>query len=275
MLTLDARNDLADVVPGRRLRKPRVGFLGVGWIGRHRMAAMAESQLLDIAAMADATPDALRQAQALVPQATPLHSLDALLAEDLDALVIATPSALHAEQAEAALARGFAVFCQKPLARSAAESERVIAAARRADRLLGVDLSYRHTQAMRRIRTLVAAGDLGHVHAVDLVFHNAYGPDKRWFQDPALSREGRDAVVETTFRGRARRACGNVGGSFYDVGAELRRGTTARTIADGPDGWGGLAAVQWARRLAAGERYDLHSRRLVTVAEVIDRIYGR
>jgi hypothetical protein len=93
------------------------------------------------------------------------------------------------------------------------------------------------------VRDAVARGTIGPVHAIELVFHNAYGPDKRWFQDPALSREGRDAVVETTFRGH--------------------------------DARGGRAAVQWARRPAAGERYDLHSRRLVTVAEVIDRIYAR
>ncbi len=45
-----------------------------------------------------------------------------------------------------------AVFCQKPLARTAAENARIVAAARSADRLLGVDFSYRHTQAMQRIR---------------------------------------------------------------------------------------------------------------------------
>ncbi|MCX9146072.1 Gfo/Idh/MocA family oxidoreductase [Erythrobacter sp. WG] len=57
----------------------------------------------------------------------------------------ATPSALHAEQAIAALERGLAVFCQKPLGRSSAEVRAVIAAAEAAHRLLAVDFSYRHT----------------------------------------------------------------------------------------------------------------------------------
>ena len=43
---------------------------------------------------------------------------------------------------------------------------------------------------MRRIRELVQSGELGRVYAVDLVFHNAYGPDKPWFYDPALSGGG-------------------------------------------------------------------------------------
>jgi predicted dehydrogenase len=171
-------------------RTPRVGFLGVGWIGRHRMTAMAAAGQIEVAALADASDEALQQAHALIPGAAMLRSFDDLLAQDLDGVVIATPSALHAEQAEAALARGLAVFCQKPLARTAAECRRVIAAARRADRLLGVDLSYRHTAAMQRIREQVAAGAIGPVHAVDLVFHNAYGPDKPWFRDPALSGGG-------------------------------------------------------------------------------------
>jgi predicted dehydrogenase len=104
--------------------------------------------------------------------------------------VIATPSALHAEQSVAALERGLAVFCQKPLGRSAEETSRVVETARVADRLLGVDLSYRHVEAARRIRELVVGGELGEVFAADLVFHNAYGPDKPWFYDPALSGGG-------------------------------------------------------------------------------------
>ena len=43
---------------------------------------------------------------------------------------------------------------------------------------------------LRRIRELIGAGELGRVFAVDLVFHNAYGPDKAWFYDPALSGGG-------------------------------------------------------------------------------------
>ena len=41
-----------------------------------------------------------------------------------------------------------------------------------------------------RIRDLIRTGELGSVYAVDLVFHNAYGPDKPWFYDPALSGGG-------------------------------------------------------------------------------------
>ncbi|MBB1600450.1 oxidoreductase [Variovorax sp. UMC13] len=174
--------------------RPRLGFLGVGWIGRHRLQAIAASGVAEVATLFDAAPEGLAQAQALAPRAEVAESLDALLAAELDGIVIATPSALHAMQAEAALSRGLAVFCQKPLARDADETARVVRAAERADRLLAVDFSYRHTEAMRQIRALVDDGSIGRIYAVDLVFHNAYGPDKPWFRD--VQRSGGGCVID-------------------------------------------------------------------------------
>ncbi len=171
-------------------RTPRLGFLGVGWIGRHRMQAMLETGRVAAAAIADPSAEMAAEALKLAPGAARVETLDQLLDHDLDGVVIATPSALHAEQSIAALERGAAVFCQKPLGRTAGEAQQVVQAARAADRLLGVDFSYRFTDGMQRIRELVAGGELGRVFAADLVFHNAYGPDKPWFYDPALSGGG-------------------------------------------------------------------------------------
>ncbi|RSV40629.1 gfo/Idh/MocA family oxidoreductase [Sphingomonas sp. ABOLE] len=170
--------------------RPRVGFLGTGWIGRHRMEAILATGAIEAAAFADPSPACAEQARALAPNARAVDGLEAMLELGLDGIVIATPSALHAEQSIRALEAGVAVFCQKPLGRTADEVDAVIAAARTADRLLGVDLSYRHTEGMRAIAKLVQGGALGHVFAVDLVFHNAYGPDKPWFYDPAQSGGG-------------------------------------------------------------------------------------
>ena len=170
--------------------KPRLGFLGVGWIGRHRLSAIAQSGAGEIIAIADSSEEALRSAREHAPKCEVASSLEEMLDAKLDGIVIATPSAMHAAQAIEALHRGVAVFCQKPLARTASETRAVVEAARAADRLLGVDLSYRFTEGMRRIRHLVRGGVLGSIYAVDLVFHNAYGPDKPWFFDPRLSGGG-------------------------------------------------------------------------------------
>ncbi|HEX8382827.1 MAG TPA: Gfo/Idh/MocA family oxidoreductase [Sphingomonas sp.] len=170
--------------------KPRLGFLGVGWIGRDRMAAMLATGLVEAAAIADPSAEMVAGAAKLAPDATVVEGLDAMLALGLDGVVIATPSALHAAQSIRALEAGVAVFCQKPLGRDAAEARAVVDAARKADRLLAVDFSYRHTSGMAAVAELVRSGELGRVFAVDLVFHNAYGPDKPWFYDRARSGGG-------------------------------------------------------------------------------------
>jgi predicted dehydrogenase len=161
--------------------RPRVGCVGVGWIGRIRLAALAASGVVDVVAVLDPDPAARDSVAQLLPHAGLYDELDELLAAGLDGVVIATPSALHASQTAAALDAGAAVFCQKPLARTAAETRALIDAAERADRLLEVDLCYRQTRAARALRDALHRNQIGTVHAVDMVFHNAYGPDKPWF----------------------------------------------------------------------------------------------
>jgi predicted dehydrogenase len=329
------------------LTRPRLGFAGVGWIGRNRLEALEASGLVEVAAVADPELD------------DALDSLDELLERDLDGVVIATPSALHAEQAVTALERGLAVFCQKPPARNAGETRRVLAAARAADRLLAIDLSYRHVEALRAAHEQVASGAIGDVHTIDLVFHNAYGPDKPWFTDPELAGggclidlgthlvdlalwltetarssdrhpvvpNGRDrsernhgidveaartlslhghavedfATAELALADvRARVACSwfssagqdcvfectawgsegavsvsNVNGSFYDFRAELWRGTSADTVVEPRDAWGGRAIADWAERLRGDRSYDPAADQLELVAETIDAIYAK
>jgi predicted dehydrogenase len=172
------------------LKKPRLGFLGVGWIGRNRMEAMAASGLGEIVAVADPAEANRLEAAKLAPQAEMVEGLDDLLKVGVDGVIIATPSALHAEQAIGSLEAGCAVFCQKPLARTHAETAAVIKAAKEANRLLGVDLSYRYIQGVNEMRRIIREGEIGNLFAADLVFHNAYGPDKSWFYDLALAGGG-------------------------------------------------------------------------------------
>ena len=168
----------------------RLGFLGTGWIGRNRMEAMLGTGAAQAVAICDPNEQMALDAQQLAPNASIVGSLDELLELQPDGVVIATPSGMHALQCVRAFEAGAAVFCQKPLGRNAVEVASVLNSARRADRLLGVDLSYRHTAAMTAIRERVRGGDLGKVFAADLTFHNAYGPQSGWFWDPSLSGGG-------------------------------------------------------------------------------------
>jgi predicted dehydrogenase len=168
----------------------RLGFLGTGWIGRQRMHALLGSGVAEVAAVADPSAENREAALSLAPAAAAVADLDQLLSHDLDGVVIATPSALHAENCIEVLERGLPVFCQKPLARNLPETEAVLAAAMAADRLLGVDLSYRGTAAVAALAEALETGVVADLHAVDLTFHNAYGPDKAWFTQRELSGGG-------------------------------------------------------------------------------------
>src|SRR5215204_6294528 len=170
--------------------KPRLGFVGLGWIGRNRLASVVEAGIAEIVAVHDAQAEAAAEAQKLSPGAVLFSSFEELLRHDLDGVVIATPNRFHAEQAIAALEQGAAVFCQKPLGRNAFETRRIVEAARNADCLLGVDLSYSAIPAMQKVSALVERGELGKIFAVDAKFHNGYGPDKAWFYDFSLSGGG-------------------------------------------------------------------------------------
>ena len=181
----------ADRAVGRArpaLQRPRLAFVGTGWIGLNRMEAVMGTGAADVVAVVDPDADAARRA-ADASGAAVTRSLDAVL-DVVDGVVIATPSALHAEQAQSCLEAGRAVFVQKPLARTATEAVAIVAAAQTRDLPLGVDLSYRHVRAVLEAKAAVDAGRIGTIYAAELTFHNAYGPDKAWFKDPRLSGGG-------------------------------------------------------------------------------------
>jgi len=170
--------------------KPRLAFVGVGWIGRSRMQVAADSNLAEIIAISDPSKECLAEAGRIVPQSRSASLEELINDDDIDGIVIATPSALHMQQAVAAFEKGKAVFCQKPLGRNYNEVAAVVEAARRNDKLLGADFSYRYTEAFQKIYEVIGSGELGKIFAVDLKFHNAYGPDKSWFYDYNLSGGG-------------------------------------------------------------------------------------
>jgi predicted dehydrogenase len=179
-----------DTVVLRKKQLPRLGFLGVGWIGKNRMDAIAQSGLAEIAVLCDASPEILQNSLLSAPAAKGVASYDELLNADIDGIIIATPSAQHTQQSVCALERGLPVFCQKPLGRTKDETRAVVEAARKVNQLLAVDLAYRFTAAMQAIHSVVASGEVGEIYAANLVFHNAYGPDKEWFYDRVRSGGG-------------------------------------------------------------------------------------
>ncbi len=76
-------------------------------------------------------------------------------------VIVASPPALHAEHAVAALSAGSHVLCEKPMAVRAADAERMVAAAAGAKRLLAIGMTRRLATGLLDAAALIASGALG------------------------------------------------------------------------------------------------------------------
>src|SRR5919198_711387 len=93
-----------------------------------------------------------------------LTSYDEMLADpQVDVVYISTPNAQHPEQAIAAMRAGKHVLCDKPLATSVAEAERMVETARATGVKLGTGFQSRHFAAMQEARRLIESGAIGDV----------------------------------------------------------------------------------------------------------------
>jgi predicted dehydrogenase len=163
---------------------------GVGDISRKRVlpAILSEprSKLSGIV-----TRDPMKAEAYGVPSWTDFAS--ALEACDADAVYIATPVFLHAEQTIAALRSGRHVLCEKPMAVDYAASQAMVAAAGETGRTLGVAYYRRMYPKVERARQLIAAGAIGRPVFVEATSHDNFNPvgtPREWLSDPSRAGGG-------------------------------------------------------------------------------------
>ncbi|SDS30430.1 Predicted dehydrogenase [Friedmanniella luteola] len=145
----------------------RIGILGFGL--RASLASYAHQPDAGSRVVAVADPDPARRraaADALGGDVTLLPDLDALLDQDLDALMVLTPDHLHEEHALRALERGVPTFLEKPLAVSTEGADRILDQAWRTGTRLYVGHNMRHMPVVRALRSAVQDGRIGEVKAV-------------------------------------------------------------------------------------------------------------
>ena len=109
------------------------------------MKSILETGAVEIAGIADASAAMAAEAGRLAPEAKLVGTLDDLVDLEVDGVVIATPSAMHAEQSIRVLERGRRGLLPEAARPHGRGVRAVVDAARAADRLIGVDLSYRFT----------------------------------------------------------------------------------------------------------------------------------
>ena len=146
----------------------RWGIVGYGWVARDHMAPGIAAAGGTVAAVCD--PDPAARALAAGQGARAHADLAGLLAEEPDAVYVATPNHLHREAVEACAAAGVPVLTEKPLAATLADAQAMVAACARAGVLLGAAFDQRRHPAHRAVRDLLAAGRIGTVTAVRIVY---------------------------------------------------------------------------------------------------------
>ena len=172
------------------------GLIGAGDIARKRVApALRDAPSSTLLAVSRARPELAAEFARAFGIPRPYADWRELIADrDVDAVYIATPVRVHAEQAVAAADAGKHVLCEKPMAMTVAECDRIIAACRGNGVALGVAY-YRHFYpVIARIKAILASGELGDPVVAELDAFEQFRPPpdhpRTWLLNPAESGGG-------------------------------------------------------------------------------------
>ena len=139
-----------------------IGVVGLGYWGPNLARNFATIPGCELSYVCDGDDRARERMARMFPAARATPDLDELLNDpSLDAIVLATPVPTHAELAVRALEAGKHCFVEKPLAQSAADAQRAVAAAQRAGRLLMVGHLLEYHPGVRKLKELADSGELG------------------------------------------------------------------------------------------------------------------
>lgn len=176
------------------MEKVRLGLVGVGEIVREfHLPVMSSNPRIEVLAACDLNPDAVQRMarQFNIPKTyTDFNSLAS--DEDIDGVVVCVPNNLHAPVSTQMLQSGKHVMCEKPMAVTATEGEKMLAAAEASQRKLAIAHPWRHDQDFRWLRSLIKSGRLGKVFKVrgHAIIVGDPPPLNSWRCNPEISGGG-------------------------------------------------------------------------------------
>ncbi len=162
-----------------RSKKIRVGIAGLGRSGWDIHAALIGTlkSKYDVVAVFDQEDERLQEANRRFGCATYRRFRGLVHDDDVELVVVAMPTHLHARYSVAALNAGKHVVCEKPMATSLQAADRMIAAAERNDRILSVFQNRRYAQDFCQVRKVIDSGKLGRIVQIKIAHH---GFRRRW-----------------------------------------------------------------------------------------------
>lgn len=140
----------------------RIGVVGAGKVGKLRIESVKLDAGVELAAVLDVNKAAADAAVAGTT-ARAFSGLDDFLAADLDIVIVSTPPHLHEAACVAAFAKGCHVLCEKPLSNTVEAGQRIVDAAKAADRILAVGFNLRYYPFVKFVRDAVDKGLVGEI----------------------------------------------------------------------------------------------------------------
>lgn len=152
----------------------RFGILGAGRIGKVHARTIAESGRASVAYVADAIGEAaLSLAQSVGAQ---VSSVDEVIASDVDAILIATPTDTHADLIEQAARAGKAILCEKPVSLSVERIEACLPVVEKAGVPLMIGFNRRFDPNFSAVQRRLRDGEIGEVEIVTIISRDPAPP---------------------------------------------------------------------------------------------------
>src|SRR5512138_663584 len=145
----------------------KIGVVGCGYWGPNLIRNLRQNPECQLKVICDASEQRLGHMRRLHPEvATTRNFEDVLNDAEIDAVVIATPVRFHYEMARACLNMGKHTFIEKPMARTEAEAEELLKIATANGLVLMVGHTFLFSPAVRRMKEIIDAGDIGDVQYI-------------------------------------------------------------------------------------------------------------
>ena len=146
-------------------QRVRLAIAGYGLVGRRHGDAILQGSDAELVAVID--PSEAGREQANQQGAACFASLDEFLKTGgADGIILATPNALHVEQAMACVKNGLPVLVEKPIATKSEEAEELVRSARTCGVPLLVGHHRRHNPLIQTAKFLIDSGEIGSIRAI-------------------------------------------------------------------------------------------------------------
>ena len=156
-------------------RRLGIALLGAGRLGAAHARTLASLPEVHLAVVADPAP-AARELGTRYGARAVADPLEAIADREVEAVVIVTPTGMHAGQIEAAARARKAIFCEKPIALEVASTEHALAVVKECGVPLQIGFQRRYDTGFADARQRIAAGEIGRLHLLRSVSYDPYPP---------------------------------------------------------------------------------------------------